>query len=288
MLDDVRLLAHRYDVSSAEVHEVPGGVANRGFTLGPRLFVRVARTGFEDDLRKETAVVPVARKAGVRTPAILEYDESRTQVDASYVVVERVHGIEPHITPSEVTLDLARLHSTEHVALPGVAEDGWGEPRETVEDLATRGYLDAGTADWLTGWFDRLEQRFDRSAQAVLLHGDVAPHNLLVDPVDGSLQALIDWGDAAWGPRAFEFAKIRLTEVAHLLPEYLSATADPTLTSDDLAAGILYLHLSWALGKLSADPWPAQRHWTAPPTSRLLNLLNFFTTNPPHPWPTLT
>jgi len=281
MLDDVRLLAHRYDVGSAEVHEVPGGVANRGFVLGPRLFVRVARPGFEDDLRKETAVVPVARAAGVRTPAILEYDESRTQIDASYVVVERIHGVEPLSTPPEVTLDLARLHSTERVSLPGVVDEGWGEPRTTVEDLATRGYLDTGTADWLTGWFGRLEQRFDRSAPSVLLHGDVAPHNLLVDPVNGSLQALIDWGDAAWGPPAVDFAKLRLTEVAHLLP-------GTPLTPDELAAGILYLHLSWALAKLPATPWPAQRHWTAPPASRLLNLLTFFTTNPPHPWPTLT
>ncbi|MET7283540.1 aminoglycoside phosphotransferase family protein [Kribbella sp. NPDC005582] len=285
MLDDVRLLAHRYDVAPADVHEVPGGVANRGFVLGPRLFVRVARSGFEDDLRKETAVVPVARAAGVRTPAILEYDESRAQVDASYVVVERIHGVEPLTTPSEVALELARLHSAERVSLPGVADDGWGEPRATVADLATRGYLDTGTADWLTGWFDRLERRFDRSAPPVLLHGDVAPHNLLVDPADGSLQALIDWGDAAWGPRAIDFAKLRLTEVAHLLPAYLAAT---TLTADELAAGILYLHLSWALAKLPTAPWPSQRHWTAPPTSRVLNLLTFFTTNPPHPWPTLT
>lgn len=288
LLEDIRLLAHRYGVSPAEVHEVPGGVANRGFTLGPRLFVRVARPGFEDDLRKETAVVPLARKAGVRTPAILEYDESRAQLAASYVVVERVHGVEPLTTPSAVVLDLARLHSFERTSLPGVPEEGWGEPRATVEDLAVRGYLDSGPADWLMGWFDRLEQRFDRSARPVLLHGDVAPHNLLVNPSDGSLEALIDWGDAAWGPRAFDFAKLRLTEVARLLPAYLSATPDPTIADDELAAGILYLHLSWALGKLTADPWPAQRHWTAPPTSRLLNLLHFFTTNPPHPWPTLT
>ncbi|GAA1705200.1 hypothetical protein GCM10009745_60940 [Kribbella yunnanensis] len=282
ILADVRQLAVRYGVSSADVAEVPGGVANRGFVVGPRLFVRVARVGFEDDLRKETLVVPLARKAGVRTPAILEYSESR-----ALVVMERIHGTEPVTTPSEVVVDLARLHSTERLSLPGVPTDGWGEPRTTVEDLAVRGYLDTGTADWLLGWFDRLEQRFDRSAPLVLLHGDVAPHNLLVNPATGSFEALIDWGDAAWGPRAYDFAKLRLTEVAHLLPKYLTATANP-VSDDELAAGILYLHLSWALGKLTAAPWPAQRHWTAPPTSRLLNLLAFFTTTPPHPWPTLT
>jgi len=287
VLEDVRSVAERYGVSPAEVHEVAGGVANRGFVLGSRLFVRVARDGFEDDLRKETVVVPGARQAGVRTPAILEYDDSRARIDASYVVVERVHGIEPRATPRGVADELARLHATAPAALAGVPEDDWGEPRTTVDGLAVAGYLDAETAQWLLGWLARLEQRFDRTAPPVLVHGDVAPHNLLVDPAAGELQAVIDWGDAAWAPRAFDFAKLRLTEVADLLPAYLSAT-DAVVAADELAAGILYLHLSWALGKLSADPWPSQRHWTAPPASRLLNLLTFFTTNPPHPWPTLT
>jgi aminoglycoside phosphotransferase (APT) family kinase protein len=290
MVDAVRLLARSYGVTADQVREVPGGVANRAFVLGERLFVRVARPGFEEDLRKETVVVPVAREAGVRTPAILEYDPSDTQLGAPYVVVDRVHGNEPEITPGEVLVDLARLHTVRRGTLAEVPVDGWGEPRVVVGELADRGYLDAETARWLAGWFTRLEQRFDRSAPAVLVHGDVAPHNLLVGR-DNSLQAVIDWGDAAWGPRALDFAKLRLTEVVQLLPEYLSVTrelSDSTLAEDELAAGVLYLHLSWGLGKLQADPWPGQRHWTAPPASRLLNLLAFFTTNPPHPWHTLT
>ena len=44
----------------------------------------------------------------------------------------------------------------------------------------------------------------------------------------------------------------------------------------------------WALGKLAADPWPGQRHWTAPPGSRLLGLLRFFASAPPSPWSNLT
>ena len=39
---------------------------------------------------------------------------------------------------------------------------------------------------------------------------------------------------------------------------------------------------------VGAAAWPGQRHWTAPTTSRMLNILHFFTTTPPAPWSELT
>ena len=110
------------------------------------------------------------------------------------------------------------------------------------------------------------------------------PHTTFSRP-HNELRALIDWGDAAWAPRAMEFAKLPLTQVAKILPTYADRSPG---TEADLAAAILWFHLSWALAKLPAPPWPNQRHWTAPTTSRLLNLLHFFTTTPPTPWPDLT
>ena len=156
--------------------------------------------------------------------------------------------------------------------------------------LAERGYLDFGTAKWLSDWFTRLADRFDRSEPKVLIHGDVAAHNLLAGP-DGDLRALIDWGDAAWAPRAMDFAKLPLEHVAALLPEYIRQTRidrQPGAREDEVAAATLWFHLDWGLGKLTANPWPGQRHWTAPPASRILALLRFFTTNPPALWSTLT
>ena len=168
----------------------------------------------------------------------------------------------------------------------GLGEEGWGDPWRTVEELGERGYVDLGTAGWLSGWFTRLAERVDRSRPKVLIHGDVAAHNLLAGP-DGELRALIDWGDAAWAPRAMEFAKLPLAQVAVLLPDYLRH-AQPPESEEELAAGVLWFHLSWAIAKLSAAPWPGQRHWTAPTASRLLSILHFFTTAPPAPWSGLT
>ncbi|MFD7160423.1 phosphotransferase family protein [Kribbella sp. NPDC059898] len=308
-LGQVATVARRHGVGPGEVREVPGGVANRGFVLGEQLFLRVSRPGYEDDLRKEIHVVPAARSVGVLTPAIVEYDAGRQLIDAPYVVMEQVHGTEPTEVPAGLAEQLARLHQIEQpgpAALPEVEEDGWGDPWRTIEDLADRGFIDPGTATWLSGWFTRLAERVDAGGPKVLIHGDVAAHNLLAGP-GNDLRALIDWGDAAWAPPAMDFAKLPLTQVAALLPAYqhhlrspaatrrtsptvhtaASASARTAGSSDsehELAAAILWFHLSWALAKLPAAPWPNQRHWTAPTTSRLLGLLQFFTTTPPAPW----
>ncbi|MFC6161049.1 aminoglycoside phosphotransferase family protein [Kribbella jiaozuonensis] len=226
---------------------------------------------------------------GVLTPEIVEYDETHRLLPAPYVVMERIHGAEPTEAPTTLANELARLHQLHHtpdptLVIPGVPEDDWGDPWRTVDDLATRGYVDPATASWLTGWFTRLAERFDDSGPKVLIHGDVAAHNLLAGP-GNELRALIDWGDASWAPRAMEFAKLPLTQVAKLLPVYARQSPD---SEEDLAAAILWFHLSWALAKLPASPWPDQRHWTAPTASRLLNILHFFTTTPPTPWAELT
>jgi aminoglycoside phosphotransferase (APT) family kinase protein len=284
--EQVAAVARRHGVESRQVVEVAGGVANRGFVLGEALFLRVPRPGFETDLRKETTVIPIARSAGVLTPAIIEYDESRELIKAPYVLMERVHGAEPTDAPTGLAEQLARLHQAQEADIPDLPQDGWGDPWRTVDDLAERGYLDSGTATWLTGWFTRLGDRFDRAEPTVMIHGDVAAHNFLAAPT-GELTALIDWGDAARAPRAMDFAKLPLDHVATILPDYVhhSAYAVP---EDELAAAALWFHLAWALGKLPAAPWPGRRHWTAPPASRLLGLLKFFASNPPPPWSTLT
>ncbi|WP_427885918.1 phosphotransferase family protein [Kribbella sp. GL6] len=284
-LDRVAAVARRHGVDPGAVREVAGGVANRGFVLGEDLFLRVSRPGYEDDLHKETQVVPATRSVGVLTPAIVEYDADRQVIDAPYAVMQRVNGTEPTEVPAGLAEQLARLHQIKQSGpadLSEVEEDGWGDPWRTIEDLADRGYIDPGTATWLTGWFTRLAERVDAGGPKVLIHGDVAAHNLLAGP-GNELRALIDWGDAAWAPPAMDFAKLPLTQVAALLPSYRHH-AQSSDSEHELAAAILWFHLSWALAKLPAAPWPNQRHWTAPTTSRLLGLLQFFTTTPPAPW----
>lgn len=287
----IAAIADRYGVRVEAIREVPGGVANQAFALGDDLFLRIPRAAeFERDLHKEVAVIPVARAAGVRTPAIVDFDATRTLLDAPYMVIEQLHGtdlIQAEPPDDQFWQDLgnqvALLHGIPQTPLDGVpTDDGGGDPRPTVEHLATLGYLDPGTADWLLGWFDRLATRFphNQDQPRVLLHGDLAPQNLLTR--HNGLEALIDWGDAAWGPPGMEFAKLRLEQVAATLPAY---TGQSTSESDgQLEAAALWFHLSWGLSRIPKLPRPNERHWTAPPASRLLGVLRFFAAGPPDPW----
>lgn len=275
-------LATRYAVPPDAIREVAGGVANRAYTLGDDLFVRIPRsTEFEQDLLKEAAVIPVARAAGVRTPTIVDLDITRALVDAPYMVLERVHGndlVDTALPPpafwQEVGAQLALLHqvSTQPDGVP--ADDGDGDPRPTVDSLATKGYMDSGTATWLLTVFDHLATYIRTDQPPVLLHGDLGVQNLMAH--GNHLQALIDWGDAAWGPPSMEFAKLRLEQVVAVLRGYPK--------SDGLEASILWYHLSWGISGLAKGPQPGQRHWTAPPASRLLGVLRFYASSPPAPW----
>lgn len=277
-------LADRYGVPAPAIREVPGGVANRAYTLGDDLFLRIPRsTAFEEDLLKEAAVIPAARAAGVRTPAIVDLDTTRTLVDTPYMVLERVHGTDlvdaatpPPAFWREVGNQIALLHRADQPA--GLQpDDGGGDPSPTVESLASHGYLDPGTADWLLACFDHLAALIPTGQPLVLLHGDLAQQNLMTR--GDHFEALIDWGDAAWGPPGMEFAKLRLEQVAEVLRGYPHR--------EGLEASILWFHLSWGLSNLTKGPQPNQRHWTAPPTSRLLGVLRFYASSPPSPWPDL-
>lgn len=275
MMTDLKALATRYGVRPDQVREVPGGVANHAYLLGDDLFLRIPRTpAYEQDLLKEVAVIPVARAAGVRTPAIVDYN---TSDGTPYMVLERVHAtdlVEAPRPPAEywqqLGAQLAQLHQVEEPP-PGIPhDDGGGDPRPTVDKLATEGYLDPSTANWLLAWFDRLSAHIPPDQPHVLLHGDLAPQNLMTD------QSLIDWGDAAWGPPGMEFAKLPLEQVAATLPTYR--------TTEGIEAAALWFHLSWGVSGIPKPPRPNERHWTAPPISRLLGVLRFFASEPPEPW----
>lgn len=79
-------VAARHGIPPADVHPLPAGVANHVLALGDALVLRVPRgPDFEADLRKEAALIPVVRAAGVRTPALVEFRDGA-------MLLERVPG----------------------------------------------------------------------------------------------------------------------------------------------------------------------------------------------------
>ena len=53
---------------------------------------RELHKGDIEALYREAIAVPAARQAGVRTPALVVFDDTRDLVSVPYVIYERVHG----------------------------------------------------------------------------------------------------------------------------------------------------------------------------------------------------
>ncbi|HEY6737524.1 MAG TPA: aminoglycoside phosphotransferase family protein, partial [Actinopolymorphaceae bacterium] len=237
-------IAERYQIPADDVVPAPvQGAVNDVWFLGDGLVARIPRGGGAPwaELEKEAAVIPIARRVGVRTPAVVTYDKSCTVVSVPYLVVERVHArdlaalnVGPRAAAGvyrSVGRSLAALHSARRStvgSLTGVVTDEGGDPREVVERLAIDGYLDVQQARWLAGWFTALERRRPVDVEPVLIHGDVAPQNILVDRESRDLAALVDWGDAAWADPAVDFAKVPLRAVPYVLEGYRSVRDDGT------------------------------------------------------------
>ncbi|MGN9844330.1 phosphotransferase family protein [Nonomuraea sp. H19] len=297
-------IAGRHGFAAEEVRPIPAGVANHVFLLGNDLVLRIPRTEqFLPDLVKEAAVIPAARKAGVRTPDVVAFDDTCSVVDVPYMVLARAPGADlVRLTlPAAVTnrvfqqvgRELAMLHRLSPATasdLPIPTDDGTADPWALTSRLLAEGWIDAEAAGWLTGWFDRLSVHLPADPPLVLVHGDIAPQNLLVSPETAQLTGIVDWGDAHWADSAIEFAKIPLTGIPAMLDGYRQEAGDGTAANTPAwEARVLWFHLMWALGRLPDPvPRPDERHWTAPPASRLLGLLRFFTSAPPAPWGDLT
>jgi hygromycin-B 7''-O-kinase len=280
---DARLLAAiagQHGLGADAVRPIPAGVANEVYLLGDDLVLRIPRSAaFAADLRKETVVIPAARQAGVRTPKVVTFHDR----DTPWLVIERVPGVDlaqlelPRDQVDEVYRqaghDLAKLHRTAADATPDIPRHQEpASPQALVAGLLADGYLDVDAARWLDDWFARLAAQMPATPPPlVLIHGDLAPQNLMVDPATGQYAGVVDWGDAEWADPAVDFAKTPPIHLPALLDGYRSESGE---SAASLHARALRYHLAWALARLrDPTPKPGQRHWSAPPASRLLALL---------------
>ena len=257
------------------------GVIHTIYALGSSLVLRVPKRIDEatSDLRTEVVAAPVAAAAGVRTPALVIFDESLDIVDVPFTVFERVDGeplgLEPFSPDAyrELGRDLARLHT-------GVTKcddpNGWldvddrFEPRDLLETLVASGRLDPDSAVWLRATFDSLRPAVTGAASfRRFIHNDVQPNNVLAR--DGTYRALIDWGDAAWGDPARELRSIPPRAVPFVLAGYREITL---MDGDDEAeARVLWDQLGAAVYSLGRQPLARPGEWSRPTGARLVALL---------------
>ncbi|WP_433216757.1 phosphotransferase [Dactylosporangium sp. CS-047395] len=163
-------VAARHGVPPEKVHPAPVGGANQVYLLGDDLVLRFPRTRADAPrLFTEAAIIPSARRGGVLTPAVVEFDAT-----VPYLVTERVRGVEAQGVQDArlfemVGRELAKLHRVPpppDLPVDGPALDPWA----LVSDLRAEGRLDQDGAEWLAGWFDRLAPRVPIAPLRVPIH----------------------------------------------------------------------------------------------------------------------
>lgn len=215
------------------------GVANHIYATSD-VVLRVA-TDYPDavsDARTESVAAPVARDAGIRTPRLIAFDDSRALVDRPYSLWERVHGETLGLLDldarrlahawRDVGRELARVHDRV-TTCPD--PDGWldtpGRPLDLeshIEPLRQAGLIDHRAAEEMGSLIHELAPHVAVAADVRFVHDDIHAFNVMCTR-DGELLALIDWGDAGWGDPTLDFVGIPLEHVPGAVEGYESASS---------------------------------------------------------------
>lgn len=186
------------------------GVANSVWFAGDHV-VRICKdVELLSDSYTESVAAPVALAAGVKTPRMIAFDDSREIVDSVFSVFERVDGetlaMTPHLKDPEAFFislgeNLRVLHDgvTEVDDPQNFLDPGWSP--NVVETIHRNPHR---VPDHVAQWVMSNQHLFPAEyvGQRVFAHQDLHPSNILVQ--DGQLASIIDWGDAGWSEPAVD------------------------------------------------------------------------------------
>lgn len=237
--------------------------------------------------------MPLVRAAGVRTPALLAFDDELDLLPVPYGLYERVPGIDlEHAVDDpagatsawhELGRDLAVLHAGVPERPPAtsvILYDEKTDPRPLPDIIAQAGYFTAVEARWFSAWLDKLAPAALAAHTPRFLHNDTQATNVMVDPATLAYRAVIDWGGCRWGDPAIDFSGISLRAVPALLEGYRQVTA---FDDETVEARILWRHLQIGLHQFRGKPQP-ETSWAERPMAIPLDVLRFFTGAPDDRW----
>ncbi|HEV2527055.1 MAG TPA: aminoglycoside phosphotransferase family protein [Thermomicrobiales bacterium] len=297
-------IARRHGVRRSEISRPPQGVANHTWALGDRLILRIPRNAsvLLDDLQKERVIIPLVRAAGVHTPPIVAWETGYHRLAVPAMILERMAGIgldQPGLTDAQVSVawetigrQLARLHRI----IPEAGDTGaipvdlpTSSPSDELGTMIADGAIDAGSGAYLIDLIEILSWYVVPIVTPVLIHGDVAPRNIIVPPLIPRMTGLIDWGDAAWADPAQDFAKLPLPHLLVTLQGYLAERGTDGLPYRHALrtwqARALRYHVEWGIAAANRRE-PSSGEPLAGSMARLLVVLRFLaeTTDPRWDW----
>ena len=275
-------------------HGVPGawapleatGIANYIYATED-VVLRLATDHSEGvrDARTESVAAPVVYAAGIRTPRMLAWDDSREIVDGPYSLWERVHAetLGLYLPDArmaqaawrELGAEIALLHETVTVCPDPngwLDEPGYGDPRDHLETAARTGLVAAEDCASVGRWLRHLEPFAVAPPRVRFLHGDLHSMNVMCTK-EGHLAAVIDWGDAGWGDIAFDFSDTPAHAFEAMLDGY-SERAPEAAADGTLRGRILWARLSRLLARVAWGNWEE---------ARMRELLEF-AADPPARW----
>jgi aminoglycoside phosphotransferase (APT) family kinase protein len=235
------------------------GVVNAIYTVADVAVVRIPKDvpGCLSDTFTEQVAVPAAMASGVRTAALLGFDESRDLVPVPYGVFEWVHVPHGWPTSAEGWRDLGRQLATVHTGVTS-CNDPHGrldEPGRWPADdvLANLSDLDVDLRRAMEAALQRLTPAIDGPWAPRFLHDDIYGPNLLFDPRTDEVW-LIDWGDAGWGDATLDFRAIDPEATPLVLEGYRQITA----TDDGFEARVRWDQLATMARRLREPAFRAR------------------------------
>ena len=201
------------------------GAINAIITVGDELLLRIPKDvpeGWRDTFT-ESVAVPVAVAAGVRTPALVAFDESCDIVEVPFGAYEWWHAPDGEPTTDEGWRDLGRDLALLHGVDPADVDDPLDRLDAPGRATSVDQLLDGGLSVDDERALDELRHLEpavqDPTVARCFLHDDLKGSNLLVDP-EGGYRAVIDWGDAGWGDGAIDFRRLPPDQTPFLLEGY--------------------------------------------------------------------
>ena len=266
----IRALASKHGIEGEPMLLPNGGMVYEAWLIGEDHVLRIIRAkGCDEEVPREAAVVPLVVAAGMQAPRLVAFDVAGDP--RPYTIYERAAGeLLGYVECDPMEFEPAYREIGRQIAMLGriqVPEQSSGQflkakrggPLKSLARAVSKGVIAPSDADAIVDWVERTRPLLGRCRRRVLLHQDIHPWNLFVDRATHTLTAIIDWGDAAFGDPAFEFASMPLVAVPAMLEGYQEAGGRP---DPGFVPRILWNGISLAMWEIrELDPAEYDRRW---------------------------